>query len=86
MGSLYWRRKARQRGSLAASDSLFGPYVVRRAMTSAAESPAVTSTFCRTSASSTLRACQAVAPTAASAAGLCDAAISSSSICGAVAT
>ena len=25
MGSLYWRRKARQRGSLAASDSLLGP-------------------------------------------------------------
>ena len=36
IGSAYWRRNACQRGSLGGSANLFGPYLARRASTSAA--------------------------------------------------
>ena len=50
--SRYCRRKAFQRGSLAASASLFGPYRARRSVTSPALSPTARSTSSRWQVSS----------------------------------
>ena len=59
IGSLYWRTKACQRGSLAPSANLFGPYLARRVSTSAVVRPWATVTPCRSSASVGVRLCQA---------------------------
>ena len=68
IGSLYWRAKACQRGSFAASAKRFGPNLARRASTSDAARPDSAFTPWPSRAASTVRACQATSGVAAGAA------------------
>ena len=69
IGSPYWRRNARQRGSVLASANLFGPYCWSRFAASAAVSPRAGSTPSRCATSSPLRVNQVGASVAATPSG-----------------
>ena len=59
IGSLYWRRNARRRGSFSASANLLDPNFARRASTSASDRPFAASTPWAASASASAIPCHA---------------------------